>query len=135
MKHLLTLFIIPLFVFTSNPKKEDFLGKWNGDDKSEIGYITFDNEGYATFEIQGQIIGGKEFTMNGKKGKMSYSINFNTTPIEVDFIVTKLASKESKKILGIAEFLDNDTMRFAMDFNAKRPTEFGDHTILLERVK
>ncbi len=135
MKHLFAFFIIPLFLLNTTSQKEDFIGKWTGEDQGEIGFIIFDDEGYASFEVEGQILGGKEFFMNGKKGKMTYTINYETKPIEVDFTMTKIESGESKIILGIAEFTDEDTMTFDMTFDTERPFEFGDNSITLKRVK
>ena len=135
MKYVFTFLIIPLFLLNRTSQKEDFIGKWIGEDQGEIGFISFDTEGYAAFEIEGQLMGGKEFYMNGQKGKMTYTINTKTSPIEVDFILTKVITSESKKILGIAEFLDKDTMNFNMSFDATRPSEFGENAITLKRVK
>ena len=114
----------------------NFLGKWIGEDSADIGYLTFDKEGYAFFEIQGQILGGKEFEMNGKKGKMTYQINNEFSPIQVDFIVTILENGESRKLLCIANFIDDDTMEFAIDFENKRPLEFdAENSIIFKRDK
>lgn len=104
--------------------------------KKKIGYLNFDSEGYAFFEIQGQIFGGKKFIYDGKKGKMTYEINTETNPIEVDLIVTKLESEKQKKLLCIAEFIDKDTMKFAITFDDKRPTEFdSENPIIFKREK
>jgi hypothetical protein len=73
--------------------KAKFIGKWIGEDKKDIGYLNFDSEGFAYFEIQGQIMGGKEFVQNGKKGSMTYEINSETKPIQVDLIVPMLYNK------------------------------------------
>ena len=100
MKYLFTFFIIPLVLLTTS-QKETIVGKWIGEDQNQIGYLIFDSEGYAAFEIDGQVMGGKEFYMKGKKGKMTYTINYNTTPIEVDFTLTKIESGESKKFLAL----------------------------------
>ena len=135
MKYLFTFFIIPLLLLNTTTKKEDFIGKWAGEEQNQIGYITFDNDGYAAFEINGEIMGGKEFYIKGQKGKMTYTINYDTNPIEVDFIITKIQSGESNKILGIAEFTDVDTFIFDLSFNNERPTAFGDNSITLNRVK
>ncbi|QNK79112.1 hypothetical protein H7F37_08500 [Winogradskyella sp. PAMC22761] len=135
MKYLFTFFFIPLFLLSSTSQKETFVGKWIGDDQNEIGYLIFDNEGYAAFEINGQVMGGKEFILKGQKGKMTYTVNYNTTPIEIDLKVTKIESGESQSILAIAEFTDKDTMNFNLRFDNVRPTEFDKNSITLKRVK
>lgn len=135
MKHLFIFFIVPLMLLNITSQKADFVGKWIGEDKGDIGYIVFDEEGYASFEIEGQIMGGKEFTMNGQKGKMTYSINDKVNPIEIDFIITKIDTEESMELLGIAEFIDKDTVNFSISYNSVRPTQFGETSIILKRVK
>ena len=135
MKHLFIFFIVPLMLLNLTSQKEDFVGKWIGEDKGDIGYIVFDEEGYASFEIEGQIMGGKDFTMNGQKGKMTYSINDKVNPIEIDFIITKIDTEESMELLGIAEFIDKDTVNFSISYNSVRPTQFGETSIILKRVK
>ena len=70
MKKLLLLFIITLSLASfKNTSEPDFsiVGKWEGQDNNEVGYLTFQKDSYAYFEINGQIIGGKEFEMEGKK--------------------------------------------------------------------
>ena len=64
---LLFLLLIANATLTAQ-NQTDFHGKWIGEDAGEIGYIIFDNEGYAAFEIQGELFGGKEFVIKGEKG-------------------------------------------------------------------
>lgn len=135
MKHLLTLLIIPLLFLNTTIQKQSVVGKWLGEDQNEVGYIFFNNEGFAAFEIEGKTMGGEEFVINGQKGKMTYAVNYKTTPIQVDFTMTKIDSRESKQILAIAEFIDKDTMNFNMSFDNVRPKEFGENSIILKRVK
>ncbi|MCF7561677.1 hypothetical protein L3X39_13600 [Sabulilitoribacter multivorans] len=135
-KFLILLLVVPLLSLTVNKVNTKFIGKWVGEDEKEIGYMNFDSDGYAYFEIQGQILGGKEFVMNGKKGKMTYEINSESNPIQIDFIVTLLESGEQKRLLCIANFIDNDIMEFAIDFEENRPTEFNsENSIIFKREK
>lgn len=130
------LFIFPLLSMTIENDKAKFVGKWIGEDENEIGSLNFDADGYAFFEIEGQIFGGKEFVYDGKKGSMTYMVNSETNPIEVDLIVTKLESKAQKKLLCIASFIDNDTMRFAISFEENRPLGFeSEDAIIFKREK
>ncbi|NRD24766.1 hypothetical protein HNV10_16045 [Winogradskyella litoriviva] len=126
MKYLFPLFIFSLFIFNTSNPKEDIIGKWKSDRINEIEFFTFDAEGYASFESQGQILGGKEFSLHGEKGKMTYSINIETTPIEIDYTITKLQSGESKKILGILEFLDTNSIKIDLKFDEERPLNFSE---------
>ena len=128
--------IVPLLSMTMENDRAKFIGKWIGQDGKEIGYLNFDSEGYAYFKIEEQIFGGKEFFFDGKKGKMTYEIKNKENPIQLDLIITILESGEQEKFLCIAEFIDNDTMKFAMTFKSKRPTEFNsENSILFKRTK
>lgn len=132
---LLFLFLISSVTITAQNQK-DFYGKWTGEDKGEIGFIIFDSEGYAAFETDGQVIGGKEFMMNGEKGKMTYSINMDAKPIEIDLTVTRISSGDERIIRCIAQFIDQDSMLFALAFDADRPKNFDDDSFIkLQRVK
>jgi len=137
MKKLIALlFIIPLISFDTIQEPSDFLGRWTGEDKGNIGFINFDKEGYASFEIQGQVIGGKEFLLEGKKGSMTYKVNMDTDPIEIDFTITKLETKEERKLLAIVKAIDKDSILIAMNFGGARPTNFdSDNAMTLKRVK
>lgn len=137
MKRFLVLFlVVPLLSMTIENDRAKFIGKWIGEDEKDIGYLNFDSEGYAYFEIQGQIMGGKEFVQNEKKGSMTYEINNKTKPIQVDLVVTMFESKEQKKLLCISNFINDDTMEFAIGFEGIRPTKFdSENSIILKREK
>ena len=127
MKKLLLLFIIPFFAFQSNQTEVSIIGKWKGEEKGDIGFVSFDKEGYTIFETGDQKMGGKEFTMNGKKAKMTYNVNTEVKPIALDLIITILENNESKSMLGIIEFEGEDKMHMALGFDgSSRPTEFND---------
>ena len=137
MKKLVFLFLALIcLAFVPITETNKFVGRWTGEDKNEIGYLIFDNDGYAYLEINGEVLGGKEFTFKGKKGSMRYEINEDTSPIEVDLIINILETNEEKRLLCIAEFLDDDNFKFAMGFEDLRPSEFAeDNSIILTRDK
>ena len=139
LKKSLTLFL--LFTFLSvnaQTTKDQLIGKWKGEDGKEIGYMTFDSQGYAAFEVNGQIIGGKEFELDGKKGMMEYQIiSQEKDLIKLDFIVTVFEKpKKVKSLMSIFKIIDYDTIKVALGFNDIRPTEFDvDNSIILKREK
>ncbi|RXJ50676.1 hypothetical protein [Gelidibacter gilvus] len=134
-KLILLIVLVPFFAFNNQSNSKDFVGKWIGGDKNGVGAVIFDKEGYAAFEIGEQTIGGKDFVMNDKRGQMTYSINMDTEPIQIDFTLTKLDSREQKILLAIAEFIDADAINFAVSFDDVRPASFNDDAIILTRVK
>jgi hypothetical protein len=135
MKYILLLLLVPLFSVAQKTNTEDFLGKWAGKDKGEIGYITFDEQNIAFIEIDGQLMGGKEFLLKEEKFSLTYKINTEAKPITVDFILTNLASDEQRTLFCIAEFKDPNTMQFAINFADLRPEDFTEkNSIILTRV-
>lgn len=130
-KILLVLLSFALFSFNYSTDRSILFGKWKGEDQGEIGYINFDPEGYAHFEIGGQILGGKEFEYDGKTGSMTYEVNDAVEPIQIDLILTIVETAEINTLLCIAEFVDENTMKFAINFENQRPTEFTEENSLV----
>ena len=139
MKKILVLLISALSLLsfkTDNNTKKDLIGKWVGEDNSEIGFITFKDDGNAYFVVGETTFGGEEFEVDGKLFSLYYTTNFEVNPFEVDFIVTDLETKTIKKMICIAEFIDKDTLHFAAGFENVRPTSFeNEDAIILTRVK
>lgn len=137
MKNLLILLlVIPFLSVSAQTTEEKLIGKWAGQDKNEIGYFIFQENGFAAFELQGQVFGGQEFEFRGMKAKMTYKIIDDANPIQLDLVVELLESGEENKILCIAKFIDEDTMQFALSFNETRPSEFnGINSIIFKREK
>jgi len=139
MKKLILLFITSLILTSfSKVSETDFniIGKWKGEDNSEVGYISFDKEGYAYFEFNGQKIGGKEFLIEGKKGSMRYEIEFTENFINVDLIVTVIDENKTKSLLCLVEKLNDDEMRFTIGFEGERPKGFENNdAMIFKRVK
>jgi hypothetical protein len=139
MRKIILLLLATLILTSFNKyhtSEFSIVGKWKGEVGKDIGYITFQNDGYAFFEYQGQIIGGKEYVVNGIKGTMTYEVNYSKTPMDIDLIVKKIESGEINKLFCIAEKIDKNVIKFQMDFNGNRPMEFNDNdAIIFQRVE
>lgn len=133
---LLLLWLLPLFAFqTDTPEK--LIGKWVGEDDNKLlGFMIFDAEGYATIGVDGMVLGGKEFTMDGKTGQMTYTVNMETDPIEIDLVLKQFETNKEKTLMCIVEFVGDDQLKIAMGFDDVRPEVFDDEakeTIVLTR--
>lgn len=135
MKKLLVITVlVQMLSIISAVAQDKFEGKWTADDGKEIGFIEFQEEGYAALGIGNKVMGGKEFTLRGKKGSMTYVVSDEVLPIKIDLVVTKLESGEQKKLLCIARFINDNEMLFAMNFNNQRPIDFTENNaIILKR--
>lgn len=135
MKKLLVITVlVQMLSIISAVAQDKFVGKWTADDGKEIGFIEFQEEGYAALGIGNKVMGGKEFTLRGKKGSMTYVVRDEVLPIKIDLVVTKLESGEQKKLLCIARFINDNEMLFAMNFNNQRPIDFTENNaIILKR--
>lgn len=130
------LFILPFFFVSAQVDKEVFVGEWIGMDKGMEVLVLFSDDGYFSMQKGDIIIGGKEFPINSEKGSMTYEINTSADPIEMDFTVTKLNSGEQAKALGIAKFITDREIRFALEFGNDRPNTFDSkNAITLKKVE
>ena len=113
-------------------------GKWKGKDKGDIGFLTLSSEGYATFEFNGQIMGGRSYDHQGVKAAMKYTVNNGTSPKSIDFIIIDLSSDEELgRLKGIINMKSRDEMQMALTFGggAGRPTDFENDAIVFNRMK
>ncbi len=132
----LLLFIsISLASFTSNTAT--YVGKWKGEDKGDIGYMTFTEDNYASFNFNGKIMGGKSYTQNGIKASMKYSIDNNSVPNKIDFIISNnTTKKEMGRLKGIIKMISDDKIELSMGFGKKeRPKNFETDALVFSRVK
>lgn len=140
MKRLIFLLLaLPLISFTSDTNllaKKTLVGQWIGADGGDVGFITFEKDGYLRLKIGQEEIGGKEFEMDGVKAKMTYEVNYKSDPIEVDFIFEALDGSTTRRMLCIAEFINKDEIKFASDFSKVRPLAFTpENSIVFKRLK
>jgi len=136
-----TIFLLThLFSFNSYGQKSH-IGIWKGADNGQIGMLDFKQSGFVTLELNNEIIGGEKFSQNGIDAQLTYSIDYNSKPIKIDFIVSRLdTGKEVGRLLGIIEFIGDTRMKVRINFdNPVRPLNFkpegNSDTIILEKVK
>ncbi len=141
MKYVLVvLMLLPLFSFAQKIDQNYFIGKWvaeaKGEGKIEVGFITFTEDGFAFMELDGQILGGKEFiTLKEEKASLTYEVNTDAEPIKIDFILTVLSTQEQRSLSCIAKPIDDNTMWFTVNSEEIEITDFTDkNSIVLTRV-
>ncbi|MCE7995760.1 MAG: hypothetical protein HEP71_27525 [Roseivirga sp.] len=120
-----------LFQFPQNQETKH-LGTWEGDDGVDIGYLILDKEGYATLKANGEVMGGKSAVIRGIEVYMLFEINYQSAPVEIDFVIYKLADDvEMGRLKGILEFIDDNNMKLALGYTGSRPENFeGEDTIV-----
>lgn len=113
-------------------------GRWKGEDKDDIGFLTLSSDGYATFEFDGGILGGKSYDYLGVTASMKYIVDENTSPKGIDFIIIDNSTeKELGRLKGIFQLISNGEMEMAISFGEKptRPTDFSEDAIVFSRVE
>ena len=112
-------------------------GVWKGVDKGEVGYVGLLPSGHAYFVIEGDTMGGKSFMVQGVEASMKYTVDYSTSPYNVDFRLY-LAESDAPMVTmpGIFKFDANQNMVLCMSFKpGDRPTSFvEDQTIVLKKV-
>ncbi|UII32283.1 hypothetical protein LVD17_00330 [Fulvivirga ulvae] len=127
-------FLIFLLTFQTVTNSDKHVGKWTGEESGKIISLTLDKEGFATFEVEGQILGGKSSERKGTQVQMTYEIDSSQTPHFIDLIITeKSTGNEQARMLGIIEFININKMKFAIGNNPNiRPNDFSEKFLLLE---
>ena len=132
-------FITLILFFAANTlQAQDIVGTWQGDDGAQIGAMIFDAEGYCTFVVGNETMGGKEFEIEGNKGSMSYLIDEKKEPMAITITITRFKSETkegaSTNIYGLLQFIDANNIRLALGNPEEVVTEFTElNSIELER--
>ena len=110
----LALLLFLTFSLSLTAQNEKLIGKWTGDSKGEVGSIVFDNEGYITFIIEGNPMGGKAFDMDGVTANMTYAVDYSVKPypVEIDVNVPEVGTVGT--MYGFIEFLSDDSIKMAV---------------------
>ncbi|TDE44509.1 hypothetical protein E0I26_09095 [Flavobacterium rhamnosiphilum] len=137
MKRILLLLICFTVLSFSykNIEEYNFIGKWKGTDKGKTGYIIFEKDGTASIKIGDNILGGKDYYINGKKATITYSIDTTTKPINIDFIMHSEGYEETEKLSFIAEIIDDNSFKIET-VKENSPRNFSENnSMLLARVQ
>jgi hypothetical protein len=129
MKRILLLLICFTVLSFSHKNSEEynFIGKWEGIDKGITGCIIFEKDGTASIKIGDNILGGKDYYMNGKKATITYIIDTTTKPINIDFIMHSEGYEVPGKLSFIAEIIDNNSFKIV--------SVQGDNSMILRRIQ
>lgn len=139
MKKSVKVFIalaVLIFIFSFTPTKSQHVGTWKCIMNDKIGYFTFDNDGFAIMEVDDRVVGGKAFEEKGFQ--LTYTIDYKSKPIKLDFIVTKIETMEEKgRIKGIMEFISADKVKIALNTKSdERPTKITkENSDIFDKVK
>lgn len=138
LKKLSFVLVTLMLLFSFTAPTGQHVGKWKGKDKGDIGFLTLTEDGFATFEFNGQTMGGKSYDHQGVNAAMKYTVNNGTTPTSIDFIIfDNRANEELGRLKGIIKMNSRNEMQMAMTFGGGtgRPTDFTQDAIVFGRVK
>ena len=132
-------FLVLLFLATVLPSFTvpgtafSIVGKWKSvDKKGNVAFMFFDKEGYVSMGSGDKLLGGKEFEMNGEKGRMTYVVDYPKNML--DLVITRIATKEQKKLLGIYKIINANEILLVMQPD-KRPVSLtGPDALTFKRV-
>src|ERR1035437_3911595 len=96
IKSLLLIAAIFILQSCSNTNKRH-IGEWKGTDNAgKLTSLILDKSNHAVFVQDNQVIGGKEFEMNGIKGECKYEIDYSKNPIWLDLVVYEQGKTQEK---------------------------------------
>ncbi len=132
--------LITITFSTQSVSAQSLVGKWKGEDNGEVGVINFDKEGYVSFTVGGELVGGKNYQAEGLTFDMYYETDDSVTPHTVDFIIKMDDGQiEVARMQGIYDLVDKKTLVINMKFDGTdRPTALDDDSedqITLKKMK
>jgi hypothetical protein len=137
---LLSLFI-SLVGCSSNPE-DKIVGEWSGQDHGKVFKLILTKDNEAILINNNEVIGGKDFVINGVKAQMKYEINYSKDPIWLDLIAFKKDNEKEKATMkGIIKFLTDTKIQYRVNFiaNGTRFDNFDaddkTNTVVLDKVK
>jgi hypothetical protein len=136
----LSLLAITLLLMNSFTvvKDEVLVGRWKGKEKGDIGFLTLSADGFATFEMDGQIMGGRSFDLRGVIVNMRYSVDATAATASIDFIIYENeTNNELSRLKGIYEMNTPDELHLALTFGGglERPEDFSTNDLMFYRMK
>jgi uncharacterized lipoprotein YehR (DUF1307 family) len=134
---LVTIILLLITSFTA-VKEDELVGRWKGKDKGGIGFLSLSADGFATFEMNGQTMGGKSFEIRGVTATMRYSTDATTAPAAIDFIIYEENTfKEVSRLKGIYEMNTANELHLALTFEEGlgRPVDFSADNVMFYRVE
>lgn len=136
----LLLLLITITLSTQFVSAQSLVGKWKGEDNGEVGIINFDKDGYVSFTVGGELVGGKNYQAEGLTFDMFYETDDSVMPHTVDFIIKMDEGQiEVARMQGIYDLVDKKTLVINMKFDGtERPAALDDASedqITLRKMK
>lgn len=113
------------------------VGEWEGaDDTGKEGIFIFKKDGRVDFVLDGKTF--NDFAEGDPDIYLKYELDTSFQPMHLDFVMSSNQIGFSQAIKMIIEFINEDEIRVASNFNDTRPVRFpktGEDTMYLKRVK
>ncbi len=106
IRPLITLIFV-LFTMISFAQKDELLGTWESTDLNDPMHMIFDEEGFLTFKVEGKLMGGKGYNVDGNLLRMTYITQGDTSRLKITITLRDLIQKKIlKKDTGTIVFKD-----------------------------
>ncbi len=134
---LLILEGVLLISCTNNSKR--LIGEWKGTDKGQTGSLVLDKSNHAIFVLENQVIGGKDYEVNGIKSECKYEIDYSKNPIWLDIVIYESGTtKEKGRLKGIVRFITDTKIEYRISLDGNRFDKFDsedkENTIVFDKV-
>ncbi|MCB0376474.1 MAG: hypothetical protein KDD04_11190, partial [Sinomicrobium sp.] len=91
------------------------IGTWKGVDDNEDISMTLGEDGFIALEVQGKILGGKEFELKGKKMSTPYEIEYVSGSPRFTIMLKDLETGAvESRMAGSITFKENNTAYICM---------------------
>ena len=127
------LIIATIFILQScSTPNERHIGEWKATDKGKTVSLILDKSNYAVFVSENQVIGGKDFQMDGFECK--YEIDYSKNPILLDLVIYEQGKTQEKgRLKGIIRFITDNKIEYRGLWVDPEDKE-NKNTIVLDKV-
>ncbi|MBT8257053.1 MAG: hypothetical protein KJO49_01170 [Bacteroidia bacterium] len=120
----LALAAFPVLLFAQD---HELLGTWESLDPDEPVHMILDEEGFITFKVNGQLMGGKGYNVDGNLVRMTYKTHVKQSKLKITITIKDLMRKEVlKRDTGTIVFKDPNNIE--MCFKKPSENEMDRHT-------
>ena len=109
-KLLLLPFFLVLFL-SANAQFNSLIGTWESRDLDEPVEMILDENGFITFRVDDQLLGGRGYTNDGETLRMTYKTFEQDSTIKITIIIKDLKKNRIlKRDTGIIRYIDSNNI-------------------------
>lgn len=122
------IFLLPFWNMEHAQKQFSIVGTWDAcDPMGNKSILVFTEDGFVSLTFDGEPQGGREFNFNNAIHSLTYTVEYNETPIQVTFKLVEHTAPPTEKMKSSAQltFEDRENAKLVFDISFLPVQGFG----------